>query len=399
MAVEGSLELLIDAQSIAEAEAQLRQALAIDKVTADLTGSLMRRGPRPNLPAGFESFFIKTIHSETLTVTKPLWTWGRNEAQKELARQSVEAAMARPAVTRLALAGLARGAALMLLFEERLLDVDYETLASLMEHQRVTDKRYREGLLAFFELAQADAQVADQERFIAERKGRIEGLRVNLRRIVRVSQLTPVQVSMNRLPEQPDVDLRDAIEMGLASRPEMAQADSLLRIQEAAIRLASHGRRPTVSVQASITDTNPGFASSPLSYDIVLAFQKPILDGGVKKGRVREARAGYEAARLSMEQLAESIAAEVADAYLQIDHMGERIGKAEMQERAGREQLRIARIRYEADIGLGREVIDAQAQVARAQTERANAELDLYLAIVDLRSAMGMLDLQEAPVE
>ena len=399
LAVENSLGLEIDAQTVAEAEFALKQTLALDSVKVTLSGSLVRIGPEPSLPPGFESFYIKTIHTETLTATKPVWSWGRSRAQRQFARSGIEAAKAGPAVTRLAISKLARLSLLRLVFQERMLDIDYHTLAGLMEHQRVTDKRYREGLIAFFEIAQADARVADQEKFIAERKSMIVRESVTLRQLVRLPQTTPIDVSVKDLPARPVAELGEAIQAAIDQRPEMARARMAVRLQEASERVATTSLRPSINVRAQVQDQTAGFTSSPITYSVAIAFEKQIFDGGAKKQAVREARAGIEKARLRMEQTAEVIAAEVATAYLQIDHELARIDAAMVQERAALEQLRIARLRYEADIGLGREVIDAQSEVSRAQTDRALAELDLYSAIVQLRSAMGMLDLQEAPVE
>ncbi|MBM3501592.1 MAG: TolC family protein, partial [Armatimonadetes bacterium] len=397
LALANSPELRIDAQSVAQAEAQLRQVLALDNFRLDLSANLVHRGPAPSLPEGFESFYIKTLHAETLTASKILWTWGQLESQRDLARVGVETAQTAAAVSRLALAKLARAALLKLAYDERLLDVDRETVASLMEHQRVTDKRYREGLIAFFEVAQAEAQVAHTQSLVADRLGGIERDRVALRRVLNLAQTTPVRVSVNNMPEQPAADLQACIEQALDARPEMRQAQSAVRLQEAAIRAAQTSLRPTVSVVAEVQDQTAGFATSALSYQVVVALQKPILDGGAQRAEVRAAKAVAETARLRLEQVAQAVAAEVADAYVQIEQLHERIAAAEMAERAAREQLRIARLRFEEDLGLGVEVIDAQAAVARAQTDRATAELDLNLAIVGLRAAMGMLDLQEAP--
>ena len=400
MAIENSLGLQIDAQTAAEADARLKQALALDGLTVDLSGVFVYQGPVPTLPPGFETFFISTIHTETLTATKPLWDWGQTRSQQDFARAGVDVAASSTAVTKLALAKLARESLLRLTFEERMLDVDYQTLAGLMEHQRVTQKRYREGLIAFFDIAQADSQVAGQEKFIAERSATVARHRVVLRQVLRLPQTTPVDVSVADLPERPEGDLGEAIRIAIDQRPEMANAMMGIRLQEAGLNVASTSRRPSVTVQASLQDqTAIGFGSSPLSYSVVLVFQKSILDADRKKNALREGRASLEKARLRMEQFAEVIAAEVATAYLQVDHQIERIAAAAVQERSALEELRRPRLRYDTDIGLGREVIDAQAEVSRAQTDRALAELDLHLAIVQLRAAMGMLDLQEAPVE
>ena len=95
----------------------------------------------------------------------------------------------------------------------------------------------------------------------------------------------------------------------------------------------------------------------------------------------------------------EVIAAEVATQYVQLDKLPQRITSAEASQRAAFERLRIARLRFEEDMGLGYEVIDAQAAVAQAQTARANGELDLQLAVVRLRAEMGMEDVREATEE
>lgn len=399
LALENSPELRLDAQSVAQAEAKLRQVLAIDNLQMGLTAAVVRRGPAPDLPEGFESFYISTIHTETLTASKILWTWGQLESQQAMARLGIEAAQTAAGVSRLALTKLARTALLLVVYDERLLDVDRETVASLMEHHRVADKRYREGLIAFYEVAQAEAQVATAESEVADRLALIDRDRVALRRVVNVEQTRPVTVSVNNMPEQPELDLKGCIEHALANRPEMRQAEAAVRLQEAAIRVAQTSLRPTVTVSADVQDQTPSFGSSPLTYQIVVALQKPILDGGAQKAQVDEARAGVEAGRLRVEQVAQAIAAEVADAYVQIEQLHARLAAAEMSERAAREQLRIARLRFEEDLGLGVEVIDAQAAVARGQTDRATGELDLNLAIVSLRAAMGMTDLQEAAEE
>jgi outer membrane protein TolC len=397
LALKNSPQLQVDAQSVVEAEAQLRQVLAVDNFQLSLAASVLHRGPEPSLPPGFESFYIKTLHSETLTASKILWTWGRLESQQGLARLGIEAAGTQSAVTKLALAKLARVALLNLAHDERLLDVDYETVASLTEHQRVTDKRYREGLIAFFEVAQAEAQVASAQSRVSDRRSQIERDRVALRRTLNVDQTTPLTVSVSHMPEQPAMDLKASIEYALDTRPEMVQARTAVRLQEASIRVAQNSLRPTVTVSVQLQEQTASFTSKPITYAVVVAFQKPIIDGGTKKAEVKGARAQAEAARQRLELVAQAVAAEVADQYVQIDKLKEQIAAAEMAERAAREQLRIARLRFEEDLGLGVEVIDAQAAVASAETSRATAELNLNLAIVGLRAAMGMLDVQEAP--
>jgi outer membrane protein TolC len=349
------------------------------------------------LPPEFSSFYVATIHTEALTASKILWTWGKLEAQRELAQLGVNAARQQSAVTRLALGKLARESLLALIHTERLLDVDLETLATLMEHQRVTDKRYREGLIAFFEVAQAEAEVAEAQSLAAERRALIERQRVGLRRVLGVEQTVPVQASENGLPEAPALSLQECIEHALEHRPEMAQARAAVRLQEAVVRVARMSLQPSVVVTGQVQEQSASFATTPITYQVVVAFEKPIFDGGARKAEVSGARARLESARLQLEQVAQLVAAEVADGYVQIDQLSERITAAESGTRSAREQLRIARLRFEEDVGTGFEVLNAQGAVAASRTTRANAQLDLHIALSGLLSAMGMQDLQEGP--
>jgi outer membrane protein TolC len=399
LAVQNSTQLGIDAQTLIQAEAQLRQAAAIDNPRLGLSATLVRRGPEPNLPEGFESFYIKTIHSESLTASKLLWDWGKTRAMRDAAREGVDLARLSAEVTRHGLALLARESVLMLAHDEYLLDVDYQMLASLMEHQRVAEKRYREGLVAFFEVAQAESHVEAARTGVADRLAGIDQWRVALRRVLNIDQTTPIEVSVGREPDKPDMTLEEAIAYALEERPEMKQARTALRLQEASMRLARNSLNPTVSVQAQVTDQTASFASRPITYQIALAFEQPLYDGGTNKAEVREAIAGAEAARLQLEQLSEAIAAEVATQYVQLDELPQRIVSAEASLRAALEQLRIARLRFEEDMSLGYEVIDAQAAVTEGQTARANAKLDLQLTITRLRAAMGMDQVREATEE
>ena len=396
LAVKNSIQLQIDAQTVAEAEAQLKQAWAMNGVSADASVAGLYQGPKPPLPADFSSFFVTLSHSETLSASKPLWLGGKLEAALDQARTGLKLARTSAEVTRLALAKMARDAVLKLGLDERLEAVDYATLAGLMEHERVSDKRYREGLVAFFEVAQAQAQVAAQQRIIAEKGQDIVKDRTLLCRILNVPQTTPIEVGVGRFPERPKGQLDEVIAYALDHRPEMNRARRGVELAEATVRATRRGLRPNVVVSAQVQNQTASVLSAGVSYQVVLAFQQPIWDGGQKNAQVKQQLARLQESQRAMEQMAVQVAQEVAEQYLQLDLLQKRIAAAEVEERAALEQLRIARLRFQEDLGLGEEAITAQAAVSRAQNARANAESDLQTAISRLRAAMGMADLQEA---
>ncbi len=395
LAIRRSIQLAVDEEAVRAAEAGLATTDALAQVKADYRGSLGVSGPAPSLPPEFASFFREVTETHRVEARKKLWAGGQVRAQKELAAVGVEAAKAARPVDRRQIALQAREAVYAILRDEELVSIALRQLAGLSEHLRVSEKRYREGLVAFFEVVQAQVQVEALHGQVTEQRLAVERDKVRLCALLAGGQGTPISVEPGRPPKLPTEDQQETIVLALQERPEITQAETNIKLAEGGLAVAELSDRPSLELTAAIQKQTATFISPELTYQVTLSLTKALEDGGTKEGRMQEARARLAQAREGLEAIRHQIAAEVAAQLDMIGAARARLQSAYEQERQARELVRIACLRFEADMGLGREVIDAEAALAQAQANVAMAEYDLNLAIVRLRSAMGLDPLQE----
>jgi outer membrane protein TolC len=219
----------------------------------------------------------------------------------------------------------------------------------------------------------------------------VQEIKAQLRQVLALPQETALDVNDAPPPEMPEGDLPQLIDVAQSVRPEVAVAENGLRIAELNLRLAKRELAPSVALTGQYTrQTAAGFTGEEYSWQIGVMAEKPILDGGVKDGKVTSARARVEEAELQVEQAQEQVALEVVQAWLAIQEAEERIVTAQQGLVEARERRRMAQLRYREGLAAGIEVIDADTALAAAEARLVNAEYDRQLAVTQLRTAMGI---------
>ena len=395
LAVRRSIQLQVDEEGIRAAEASLRTTGALAALKTQYRGTLTVSGPGPSLPPEFSSFFREVSETHQLGAQKTLWAGGQIRAQNELAAAGVESARTACPVDRRTTALRAREAVYAVLRDEQLVTVALRQYAALSEHLRNSEKRYREGLIAFYEVVQAQVQVEAQTGQVTQGQLKVEDSKTTLRSELLVSQDTPVLVEEGPPPDVPTQSPQEAFATALSRRPEIPQAEANVQLAEASIALAERAERPTVDLSAALQKQTASFISPALAYQVMLTITKPLDDGGASEGRLAQAQAQLAQAQKRVEAIRTQVEAEIATQLHATDSARSRLRTAYEQERQARELARISRLRYDNDMGLGREVIDAEASLAQAQQAIIQAEYDLNLGLARLQSAMGLDPLQE----
>jgi len=191
----------------------------------------------------------------------------------------------------------------------------------------------------------------------------------------------------------PAGELPELIDTAQDGRPEVWTAEASLRIAELSRRLAGRSRAPSVALTGSYSrQTVGGLGGNDWSWQIGVVAQKPILDGGLKRGEVTSAEAQVTQAELQVQQTQEQVALEVVQAWLSVQEAQERIDTATQGLAEARERRRMAQLRYREGLAAGIEVIDADTALAAADASLVNAEYDRQLAVTQLRTAMGIMD-------
>jgi len=196
----------------------------------------------------------------------------------------------------------------------------------------------------------------------AERVGAIE-------RALGAGQATPVSLQVNAtIPE----------------RTVVTQAATNIRLREAALRLTTAQRMPSVSLNSSYGRVAypegvwPTFNRS--NWTVGASVNVPILTGGRQRGDEAVARADLEQARFERQQIAELAELEVRAAWAEL--LAARAtweassGTIQQAQRA----YQIANVRFTAGVGTQLELSDSRLLLQQSEANRAQAARDLQVA-------------------
>ncbi|MFP4249328.1 MAG: TolC family protein [Armatimonadota bacterium] len=400
-AAERNTQLRTASQRIQEAEGQLQQARAGDALTVDVSASAMRLGPVTTieLPAqeGEEPMTVDVTpdqqYQATISARKPLYTGGRVGLGEDVAREGIDAAQIGTEIAGLSVTQGARAAGYGVLRATQLAGIAAAQVTALAEHVRNAEAMEDAGLVPHFDVVQARTELARAREDLIAAQTAIEQVEAQLRRLLALPQETALEVTEAPPPEMPASELPELIDVAQERRPEVSAAESSVRIARLNRRLAARELAPSIALTGQYTrQTAAGFSGDEYSWQVGVVAEKPILDGGVKRGKITSAEARVSEAELQLQEAQEQVALEVVEAWLSVQEAQERIATAEQGLVEARERRRMAQLRYREGIAAGIEVIDADTALAAAEARLVNAEYDRQLAVTELRTAMGIVE-------
>jgi outer membrane protein TolC len=196
---------------------------------------------------------------------------------------------------------------------------------------------------------------------------------------------------------QPKValSLEELTAKAVETRPDLLAAKRRLKYQEQFRIFRQREGLPTLNLSGNVS-YNPdvgGFRGASNDASATLALSVPILEGGVHRARITQAKAEEEKAKIEVNRQTLAVTREVRDAYLDVEAARQQIETAQQALELAQEALRIARLRYEAGVRIPLELSDANAQLSSAQTNFVNATYAYRDAVSKLQQAVGSEDI------
>jgi outer membrane protein TolC len=193
-----------------------------------------------------------------------------------------------------------------------------------------------------------------------------------------------------------------AVGEALKTRPELLESEANLAAAKKGILLAQRSVLPTAGLSTGLAymPSTSTFAPQQTVWETVLQVSIPIWDGGVVRGRMREARATVAQAETNRRQAVDLVTLEVRQAYLNLLQARDRVAVANQALAEAQETFRLARVRYNAGVSSAAgispllEVSDAQAALTQAESNQVNALYDYNDARAQLDKAIGRYSYQ-----
>jgi len=188
---------------------------------------------------------------------------------------------------------------------------------------------------------------------------------------------------------QRDVDA--LIEEARQRRPDLKAAEAQFRAAQSNVDLTRAAGRPTLSLAAGPSWQDSGGVSSNSS-SIGLSVSVPLFSGFSTTYRVRNAEALAEARAAQRDRVSLQVALDVWKAYQSLTTANQSIRTTIDLLASAEQSERVALGRYKAGVGNILDVLNAQTALAAARQQRVQATLDWQVYRATLAQAIGALD-------
>ena len=341
-----------------------------------------------------------------ITARYTLWDHGQRRANFARAKESLNVTERRNRRIKQNLIFDVTQAYYNVLKTQALVKVDKEVLARSRENRERVEDFVKAGVQIEADIATAQVREANDELNLLNDENELEIAMANLPRIMGLDPGTLITVAEdttyqlyreNGKVELIEITLQEAIERANENRPEFGEAKSRIKQLESDLALAKLGRWPRLNAESSYelsiddsVDESRNFNDFQ-NWNITATLNFPIFDGGITKRRTQEATLTLEQERETAGDLERSIALEVRQAYLSLKRAERALEITDTQVRNAELSLEVTRGRYEQELAILLELLDAQTEFAGALTNQVRAFYDYKIAQAALQRAMGVL--------
>ena len=214
--------------------------------------------------------------------------------------------------------------------------------------------------------------------------------RLQLGRRIGEDGAVDAQVTDSMLP--PDLGYTDQqlTQLALQQAPQYRQARALTRSASYALKGQKGAYLPTFALTASFTEFDSNFPPSAQGVGAIsLIVALPIWNGGQREIAVQQAKVNLAVARAVSADLERAAARDVTQAAEAYRISREAVDLTQLQLVAAQETYRVQELRYKSGANTILDLLEAQFQLTRAESEAAQSVFALYLSLAGLEAITG----------
>jgi outer membrane protein TolC len=323
-------------------------------------------------------------------VTQPIYTSGRITAGIAAAESQLSANRADLDRTRLDVKISVAECYVAVLSATKFVDVARSKVFSLTSHRRDVGNLFAKGLVSKNDLLAAEVALADAQQKALDVTNKLEVARAAYNRALGRPLTENVQLA-ELWDDGIRPDANNLTAQAVQQRPELATLAAQARAlqQEAESERGKTG--PQVQVQGGYLYQQDRYIDPNGIAGVMVGVQWNALDMGRARSRA-SALSDKAEALIRLRRDAESmIALEVRQRWLELETARQRVVVARQTTTQADENLRVARDRYQHQMGTNTEVLDAETLRIQAYTNLYDSSYQAVLAGLRLRRAVGVL--------
>ncbi|MDD5078631.1 MAG: TolC family protein [Candidatus Omnitrophica bacterium] len=262
-------------------------------------------------------------------------------------------------------------------------------------HYKDVLAKFKEGTASKFDCLQSKVQVSKIMPELVRAKNAVELIKADLKKLLRLKMTEGLKVN-DRLDYLPiTIDEPEFLKTAYLNQPAMTIKELGIDFNKWAVRVARASNLPQVNASLDYehrsNNLNTLLNSRQSNFSAGFSVSVPLFDGFSSKAKVDAAKARYQEAFLSKDDMSDQIAVDIKKACLDlrqsqaiIDYTKDNVGEA-------REALRISEVNYDNGMGTNLDVLDSQVSLSQIEKDLANGIYDYLMAQAFLDQTMGKL--------
>lgn len=260
-------------------------------------------------------------------------------------------------------------------------------------HYEEVKFKFGQGTASKFELLQSKTQVSRLIPQLVNADNAIELLMAEFKKLMVIRMKENIAIKGTLEPKEIDVKEDEILKEAYAKNPEMILRLLGIEINRWAIEFAKSGWLPQISATAGYTaisnDLSNMINQRHDNWNIGVTASIAIFDGFATKAKVDEAKAKYNQARLSEEDIIDRIAVDIKSACLNLTEAKAIIDSQKDSIVEARESLRLAEVRYVNGVGINLDIFDAQVALAQVEQSLEQGIYDYIMAKAEIDRTIG----------
>ena len=253
----------------------------------------------------------------------------------------------------------------------------------------ILTNKVRERAALEYELLEAEARLARARHTAFKERNTLASLKERLNDLMGRKITTPFTVSPVPVVVPVLLDPEGATAQALAQRPETKEAR--LQLERAEYQLSSKEAEyiPDLDLTANYSNTlNTSFIPDEIFFvGVVLRWE--FFDWGRKQREIEKAFKSISQAKNDIRKADHKVTAEVNDRIRKLQNAQSLVEVTELSQQAAREKLRVTFNRYNEEAVLLDDLLEAESELARANSDVNKATLSVWSAVAELEKALG----------
>lgn len=269
------------------------------------------------------------------------------------------------------------------------LEATKENIAFYSSLVEIVGNKVKERTALEYQLLDAEARLAQAQHDELEQTNDLADHKERLNELMGRDVVTPFTVAPLADLPSPVIDQEQAATQALAQRPETREARLKLEQAQLEERIKKADYIPDVDIKASYVKlANTDFIPDDYFF-IGLVARWEFFDWGRREDEISKARRSVNEAHNSIREADHQVVADVNQRLRDLENANSLVQVTAMAQKAAREKLRVTMNKYREQAALLDDVLDAESDLAQANSDHQDATLAVLSSTAELEKALG----------